>query len=86
MKNVFSGPTAAHCFALTSDGRCFSWGRNETGELGHGHVTNVYLPKEVPSLPEGEVIIGGACGARHSLVFSAAGKLYSAGHGSSGQC
>lgn len=51
VKHVFSGPVAAHCFALTADGRCFSWGRNEHGELGQGHVTNIYKPTELTNIP-----------------------------------
>lgn len=33
---VAAGPSAMHCLVGAVDGRLFSWGRNEKGQLGHG--------------------------------------------------
>lgn len=84
IKTIFGGPIANHCFVVAADGRCFSWGRNENGELGHGDLTNVYLPKEV-SFPDDAKIVDGSLGAHHSLAYTKEGKLYACGNGSAGQ-
>ncbi|KAF7138142.1 hypothetical protein RHSIM_Rhsim07G0245600 [Rhododendron simsii] len=33
---VVSGCGSSHCAALDVEGRCYTWGRNEKGQLGHG--------------------------------------------------
>ena len=33
---VAAGPSAMHCLVGAVDGRLFTWGRNEKGQLGHG--------------------------------------------------
>ncbi|CAN7100507.1 unnamed protein product [Brassica rapa subsp. narinosa] len=34
--NVFIA--SCHCVALDVEGRCYTWGRNEKGQLGHGDM------------------------------------------------
>ena len=36
---VAAGPSAVHCLVGAVDGRLFTWGRNEKGQLGHGETT-----------------------------------------------
>mmetsp|Transcript_1707 Transcript_1707/g.2426 ORF Transcript_1707/g.2426 Transcript_1707/m.2426 type:complete len:456 (+) Transcript_1707:157-1524(+) len=81
---VFSGPIASHCVALSNNGHCYTWGRNENGQLGHGHDINVYNPTIV-KVPGGKTIKGGSCGPHHTLLYSVSGELYSAGAGKCGQ-
>jgi alpha-tubulin suppressor-like RCC1 family protein len=33
--------------ALTRSGALYSWGRNNKGQLGHGHTRNEFRPQEV---------------------------------------
>lgn len=33
---IASGPSAAHSVICTKDGRCWTFGRNDNGQLGHG--------------------------------------------------
>eukprot|EP00924_Labyrinthula_sp_SR-Ha-C_P009688 maker-scaffold_22-snap-gene-3.51-mRNA-1 protein AED:0.01 eAED:0.01 QI:102/1/1/1/1/1/3/104/491 len=83
---VITGSTSAHTLTIDSNGTCYSWGRNENGELGQGHVTNVYLPTEIPEFnARGISFAGGATGAHHTILFTESGDCYSAGQGSSGQ-
>eukprot|EP00511_Aplanochytrium_stocchinoi_P005208 CAMPEP_0204830374 /NCGR_PEP_ID=MMETSP1346-20131115/8500_1 /ASSEMBLY_ACC=CAM_ASM_000771 /TAXON_ID=215587 /ORGANISM="Aplanochytrium stocchinoi, Strain GSBS06" /LENGTH=507 /DNA_ID=CAMNT_0051960567 /DNA_START=80 /DNA_END=1603 /DNA_ORIENTATION=- len=81
---VFSGPVASHCVAISDIGHCYTWGRNEQGQLGHGHDINVYNPTIV-KVPNGKTIKGGSCGPNHTLLYSVSGELYSAGAGKCGQ-
>ncbi|GJN01437.1 hypothetical protein PR202_ga18704 [Eleusine coracana subsp. coracana] len=47
---VASGCTACHCVALDAEGRCYTWGRNEKGQLGHGDTLLRNLPTVVSEL------------------------------------
>ncbi|MCL4419870.1 RCC1 domain-containing protein [Patescibacteria group bacterium] len=33
--------------AVTAEGEMTSWGLNENGQLGQGHIKNVWLPKKI---------------------------------------
>ena len=59
---VCGGSAAAHCVAIAEDGRVFTWGRNENGQLGHGDKDDRAAPTEVKGLPEGVRVVGGSCG------------------------
>jgi alpha-tubulin suppressor-like RCC1 family protein len=41
----------SHCLALTAKGRVFSFGENDSGELGHGDNKSLIVPKKIKSLP-----------------------------------
>jgi|TARA_B110000977_G_scaffold32052_1_gene42510 alpha-tubulin suppressor-like RCC1 family protein len=45
--SVCGGAAAAHCVAITEDGRAFVWGRNECGQLGLGDKENRMVPTQV---------------------------------------
>ncbi|CAI5990487.1 unnamed protein product [Closterium sp. NIES-64] len=47
---LVSRNAAAHCLAVDADGRCYSWGRNECGQLGHGHQTDLNQPTIIEAL------------------------------------
>ena len=79
---VFSGPVAAHFVAISADGSAYVWGRNEKGQLGTGKITNVYRAAKVPGITG---VVGAACGKAHTLLFTSAGEIYSAGAGVFGQ-
>ena len=77
-----------HSSALTSEGRLFTWGRNNKGHLGDGTTTNRHTPTEITSgfdLAEGETLTQVSLGYWHSSVFTSEGRLFTWGLNSSGQ-
>ena len=83
-----------HNLALTFDGKVFSWGSSQGGQLGlseefllrlPGFKENYYIyePIQIPCF--NEQIIGIGCGEAHSVAVDKTGKLWTWGYGSSGQ-
>uniref|UniRef100_A0A8R7JVU8 Protein RCC2 n=1 Tax=Triticum urartu TaxID=4572 RepID=A0A8R7JVU8_TRIUA len=81
---VASGCAACHCVALSSDGRCFSWGRNEKGQLGHGDTLLRNLPTVVSKLSKYNIIAAGV-GRNHTVVVTDEGKSFAFGDNRHGQ-
>ncbi|XP_044962058.1 protein RCC2-like [Hordeum vulgare subsp. vulgare] len=81
---VASGCAACHCVALSSDGRCFSWGRNENGQLGHGDTLLRNLPTVVSELSKYNIIAAGV-GRKHTVVVTDQGKSFAFGDNKHGQ-
>ncbi len=75
---------AAHCEALTTDGRLFAWGDNTEGELGVGTTEFVIMPQEV-QFPTG---VGAwadvAAGPGYTMMIAQNGLLYGCGMDSLG--
>lgn len=44
---IAGGPAAVHCIACGMDGRVYTWGRNEKGQLGHGDLVQRNIPTVV---------------------------------------
>jgi alpha-tubulin suppressor-like RCC1 family protein len=81
---VATGPLASHYFAIDEAGALFAWGRNDRGQLGLGHLNNVYAPTRVPGVPP---VASVACGRSHSLAVALAdGAVFAAGCNKRGQC
>ena len=83
-----------HNLALTFDGKIFSWGSSQGGQLGLSEEFllrlpgfkesyNIYEPIQIPCF--NEEIIGISCGEAHSIAVDKNGSVYSWGYGSSGQ-
>lgn len=75
---------AIHCgrystYVLTSDGKVYSFGRNNRGQLGHGHTRNVMTPTRVATLTD---IVDLDTRAEHVVAVDNAGKLYVFGRNS----
>ncbi|KAJ9560237.1 hypothetical protein OSB04_005397 [Centaurea solstitialis] len=51
---VASGCASCHCVALDVDGRCYTWGRNDKGQLGHGDQIQRDRPTVVSALASWE--------------------------------
>uniref|UniRef100_A0A452XV34 UVB-resistance protein UVR8 n=1 Tax=Aegilops tauschii subsp. strangulata TaxID=200361 RepID=A0A452XV34_AEGTS len=81
---VASGCAACHCVALSSDGRCFSWGRNEKGQLGHGDTLLRNLPTVVSKLSKYNIIAAGV-GRNHTVVVTDDGRSFAFGDNRHGQ-
>lgn len=86
-----SGPVSmlacggAHVVALTTGGEVLTWGRGNSGQLGHGEMVNSLLtPKPVLSL-ESYFITHVSAGWSHSGFVSDEGCVFTCGDGSFGQ-
>ncbi|KAK7604748.1 hypothetical protein V9T40_005934 [Parthenolecanium corni] len=84
----------SHCMILSNDGRVFTWGDNEAGQLGHSeqlspsqysHSNGTSTPSEVKGCIEGKVVIDISCGGRFSVVILEGGKVCSWGFNHRGQ-
>ncbi|MFP4177783.1 MAG: InlB B-repeat-containing protein [Acholeplasmataceae bacterium] len=74
--------------ALTSEGRLFTWGYNEYGQIGDGTTEHRSTPVEITEhfdLDEGEAIASMDLGLRHSAVLTFEGRLFTWGNNDSGQ-
>ncbi|XP_078173493.1 regulator of chromosome condensation (RCC1) family protein [Carex rostrata] len=81
---VASGCASCHCVALDVEGRCYTWGRNEKGQLGHGDTVLRYLPTVVESLSNYK-IVSASVGRNHTVVVTDEGKSLAFGHNKNGQ-
>ena len=86
MAFVAAGPSATHCLVGAVDGRLFTWGRNEKGQLGHGDLRQRNVPSVVGGLLAGKKAIAAAGGESHSLVAVENGDAYAFGSNTQGQC
>lgn len=54
---------------LTHDNKVFSFGENEKGQLGHGHVNSIKQPQQIQYFSRiSEQIKEIECGYKHALV------------------
>lgn len=81
---VASGCATCHCVALDVDGRCYTWGKNEKGQLGHGDTILRYSPTVVTSLSNYKVV-SASVGRNHTVIVTDEGKSLSFGHNKHGQ-
>ncbi|CAK4803783.1 unnamed protein product [Aphanomyces euteiches] len=74
-----------HVAALTKSGRCYTWGKNEYGELGAGHVKRADpQPRAVDALNNALIVAVGV-GNSHTIAVTNAGKCYAWGAAWGGQ-
>ncbi|XP_073512257.1 protein RCC2 isoform X4 [Phyllobates terribilis] len=84
VRTVASGPCSAHSILITTEGKIWSWGRNEKGQLGHGDIKRVDAPKPIDSVKE-EVFVYASCGRNHTLALTENGSVYAFGENKMGQ-
>jgi alpha-tubulin suppressor-like RCC1 family protein len=72
-----------HSMAKTASGELYAWGRGTYGQLGHGGMKNLTVPRVVSGIG----VCGGgmACSYSHSLVTTAEGRVLSFGMGADGR-
>lgn len=73
-----------HSAAVGSDGRVYTWGLNNQGQLGDGTTTSSTSPVAV-SLAAGVVANAVAVGVGHTVAIGSNGKAYAWGGNSDGQ-
>ncbi|XP_011028966.1 PREDICTED: protein RCC2 homolog [Populus euphratica] len=81
---VASGSASCHCVALDVEGRCYTWGRNERGQLGHGDTIQRDRPTVVSELSKYKLIKAGA-GRSHTVVVTEDGLSLAFGWNKHGQ-
>eukprot|EP00802_Teleaulax_amphioxeia_P010570 Tamp_10598.p1 GENE.Tamp_10598~~Tamp_10598.p1 ORF type:complete len:395 (+),score=-2.64 Tamp_10598:603-1787(+) len=74
-----------HTAALTDQGRVWTWGLGEEGQLGHGDRSCKLEPTLVEGPLQTVTILMTACGNGHTTAVTASGAVYSWGRGSHGQ-
>ncbi|PWA37571.1 regulator of chromosome condensation (RCC1) family protein [Artemisia annua] len=84
IRYVASGCASCHCVALSVDGRCFTWGKNEKGQLGHGDKISRNSPTVVSGLSKYKVVKAGS-GGGHTVVQTVDGTSFSFGWNKHGQ-
>ncbi|KAJ8540934.1 hypothetical protein K7X08_001750 [Anisodus acutangulus] len=81
---VAAGCASCHCVALDTEGRCYTWGRNEKGQLGHGDKISRDRPTVVSELSKHK-IVRAAAGRSHTVVVTDDGQSFAFGWNKHGQ-
>ncbi|GAB2293019.1 hypothetical protein Dimus_027241 [Dionaea muscipula] len=84
IRYVASGCVSCHCVALDVEERCYTWGRNERGQLGHGDTFQRDRPTIVSELSKFK-IIGAGVGRSHTVVVTKDGQSLAFGWNKHGQ-
>jgi hypothetical protein len=83
---VAAGPAAAHCVAGDDQGRVWTWGRNERGQLGHGDYRQYNSPAVVTALQQrGVHAVGATAGKAHTVIWARDGSSWGWGLNTQGQ-
>jgi hypothetical protein len=69
-----------HSMALTESGRVFSWGNNESGQLGHILDFKIVKKPLILSMSKEIPIKKISCGFSHSLLLAREGDIYGFGY------
>ncbi|XP_076892137.1 uncharacterized protein LOC143543774 [Bidens hawaiensis] len=84
IRYVAAGSASCHCVALGVDGRCYTWGRNDKGQLGHGDRMRRDEPTVVSALASYKIVKAGS-GKSHTVVATEDGISLSFGWNKHGQ-
>ena len=77
---------ANHAVALCRDGRLFSWGQNENGQLGLGDNRQRQKPVEIYTFPAGSNFVKDvACGEAHTIATTSLDEIFTWGRNSHGE-
>ncbi|OIV97494.1 hypothetical protein TanjilG_11018 [Lupinus angustifolius] len=79
---AIAGP--GHSIAVTSKGVVYSFGSNNSGQLGHDKTEEEWRPRPIRTL-QGIRIIQAAAGAGRTMLISDCGKVYAFGKDSFGE-
>eukprot|EP00882_Tetradesmus_deserticola_P033115 GHRQ01037798.1.p1 GENE.GHRQ01037798.1~~GHRQ01037798.1.p1 ORF type:complete len:215 (+),score=78.28 GHRQ01037798.1:166-810(+) len=81
---IAAGSSAAHCIVGDVNGVCYTWGRNEHGQLGHGDLLQRNTPTAVAGL-QGQHVVAACGGKHHTVVVTREGQSFGFGLNSQGQ-
>ncbi|CAK8993706.1 E3 ubiquitin-protein ligase HERC2 (HECT domain and RCC1-like domain-containing protein 2) (HECT-type E3 ubiquitin transferase HERC2) [Durusdinium trenchii] len=70
--------------AVSESGELYTWGHGKDGQLGHGDLKDVHMPRAVRSL-QSKVVRSVSCGEHHVGAVSEVGILYTWGRGQNGR-
>ncbi|KAF1770198.1 hypothetical protein GCK72_002016 [Caenorhabditis remanei] len=76
---------ARHCVAISASGAVFTWGQNNSGELGMDDLkpqTSVHHVHQMDGLG----VVEAACGDTHTILLTHCGRTFSFGSDALGQC
>ena len=81
IKEISGG--AEHCIAVTIEGHCFAWGKNDNNQLGLGpdRPAKVKVPVMIKSVSH---IRTASCGYEHTVLLGVDGRVYTMGLGEGG--
>src|ERR1043166_9501522 len=71
-----------HSLAIKPDGTLWSWGYNNSGQLGIGSTVDQWFPAQVSSMSN---VVGAAGGWYHSLAVKSDGTVWAWGYNNFGQ-
>ncbi|XP_043846493.1 RCC1 and BTB domain-containing protein 2 isoform X1 [Dromiciops gliroides] len=74
-----------HSMALTSDGKVFAWGYNNSGQVGSGSTANQPIPRKVTGCLQNKIVTTIACGQMCSMAVVDSGEVYVWGYNGNGQ-
>lgn len=81
---IAAGSASCFCVALDIEGQCYTWGRNEGGQLGHGDVKMRQSPTKVEGFGK-QVAVRIAGGKNHTVLVMDNGNSYAWGSNQYGQ-
>ena len=70
------------CVALDEEGNIYSWGKNNSGQLGDWSVFNRRAPARITSLNQINFV---SCGSSHCIAVDKSGRMFTWGENSSAQ-
>lgn len=83
-KIVFIKGRFNHSLALDFEGRVYSWGQNDSGQLGHTQE-NLITPTQIKGILAEKNIVSIDSGYSHTIALDSEGKVYSWGDNGWGQ-
>nr|CAB3265495.1 protein RCC2 homolog [Phallusia mammillata] len=84
VSRAISGCCSNHNIVITPEGKVYSWGRNECGQLGHGDRDRYDTPRPIQSLQQ-YTIVNASTGKNHTLCLTEGGDVFSFGDNTQGQ-
>ncbi|NXM96197.1 RCBT2 protein, partial [Sylvia borin] len=74
-----------HSMVLTSDGEVYTWGYNNSGQVGSGSTANQPIPRRVTNCLQNKIVVNIACGQMCSMAVVENGEVYVWGYNGNGQ-